>query len=39
MGEIQHVINKFVEPEKIDSFEPLPTAAQLKNQPVKHHFD
>jgi len=39
MGEIQHVINKFVEAEKIDSFELLPTAAELKKQPVKHRFD
>jgi DNA-binding Lrp family transcriptional regulator len=39
MGEIQHVINKFVEAEKIDSFELLPTAAELKKQPVKHQFD
>jgi hypothetical protein len=39
MGEIQHVINKFVEAEKIDSFELLPTAAELKKQPVKYQFD
>ena len=39
MGEIQHVINKFVEAEKIDSFELLPTAAELKKRPVKHQFD
>ena len=39
MGEIQHVINKFVEAEKISSFELLPTAAELKKQPVKHQFD
>ena len=39
MGEIQHVINKFVEAENIDSFELLPTAAELKKQPVKHQFD
>ncbi len=38
MGEIQHVINKFVEAEKIDSFELLPTTAELKKQPVKHQF-
>ena len=38
MGEIQHVINKFTESEKIDSFELLPTAAELKKQPVKHRF-
>jgi len=39
MGEIQHVINKFVEAENIDSFELLPTTAELKKQPVKHQFD
>lgn len=38
MGEIQHVVNKFTEAEKIDSFELLPTAAELKKQPVKHQF-
>jgi len=38
MGEIQHVINKFVEAEGIDSFELLPTAAELKKRPVKYHF-
>ncbi len=38
MGEIQHVVNKFVEAEKIDLFELLPTAAELKKQPVKHQF-
>jgi siroheme decarboxylase len=39
MGEIQHLINKFTESEKIDSFELLPTAAELKKQPVKHRFN
>ena len=38
MGEIQHLINKFTESEKIDSFELLPTAVELKKQPVKHRF-
>ncbi len=38
MGEIQRAINKFIEAEKIDSFELLPTAAELKKQPVKHRF-
>jgi len=38
MGEIQHVINKYTEAEKIDSFQLLPTAAELKKQPVKHRF-
>jgi len=39
MGEIQHVINKFVEAEEIDSFELLPTAVELKKKPVRHHFE
>jgi len=39
MGEIQHVINKFTEAERIDSFELLPTAAELKKEPVKHRFN
>ena len=38
MGEIQHVINRFTEAEKINSFQLLPTAAELKKQPVKHRF-
>jgi len=38
MGEIQHVINQFVEAEKIDAFELLPTAKELKKQPVKYQF-
>jgi len=38
MGRIQHVIDKFIEAEKIDSFELLPTAAELKKQPVEHKF-
>lgn len=38
MGEIQHVINRFTKAEKIDSFELLPTAKELKKQPVKHRF-
>jgi len=36
MGRIQHVINKFIEAEGIDSFQLLPTAAELKKQPVKY---
>lgn len=39
MSEIQRMINKFIEMEKIDSFELLPTAAELKKQPVKHRLD
>jgi DNA-binding Lrp family transcriptional regulator len=38
MGQIQRVIDKFVEAEKIDSFQLLPTTAELKKQPVKHKF-
>lgn len=38
MGEIQHVIDKFTQSRKIDSFELLPTAAELKKQPVKYRF-
>ncbi len=38
MGEIQHVIDKFVEAEGIEAFELLPTEAELKKQPVRHSF-
>ena len=38
MGEIQHAISKFTEAEKIDSFQLLPTEAELKKQPVKYDF-
>ncbi len=38
MGEIQHVVNKFIEAEKIDSFELLPTAAELKKEPIRYRF-
>ena len=38
MGEIQHIIDKFTQSQKIDSFELLPTAAELKKQPVKYRF-
>ena len=38
MGEIQHVINRFVEAEGIDSFELLATAAELKKKPVRYRF-
>jgi DNA-binding Lrp family transcriptional regulator len=38
MGEIQHLINKFTEAEKIDSFELLPTEAELKKKSVRHRF-
>jgi DNA-binding Lrp family transcriptional regulator len=39
MGEIQHVVSRFAEVERVDSFELLPTAAELKKQPVKLHLD
>ncbi len=38
MGEVQHLVNKFTEAERIDSFELLPTEAELKKEPVKHKF-
>jgi DNA-binding Lrp family transcriptional regulator len=38
MGEIQHLINKFTEAQRIDLFELLPTAAELKKERVKHQF-
>jgi DNA-binding Lrp family transcriptional regulator len=38
MGEIQHTIDKFTKVWKIDSFELLPTTAELKKQPVKYRF-
>lgn len=39
MGEIQHLVNKFTEAERIDSFELLPTATELKKEPIKHRFN
>jgi DNA-binding Lrp family transcriptional regulator len=38
MAEIQQTIDSFVEAGKIDAFELLPTAAELKKQPVKFQF-
>ena len=38
IGQIQSVVDTFVEAEKIDSFQLLPTTAELKKQPVKHRF-
>jgi hypothetical protein len=38
MGDIQRTIDKFTQTWKIDSFELLPTAAELKKQPVKYRF-
>ncbi len=37
-GDIQRAIDKFVEAEKIDSFELLPTAAEFKKQSIKQRF-
>jgi len=39
MGEIQRVINRFVEAEQIESFELLPTAGEFKKQPVKYRLE
>jgi DNA-binding Lrp family transcriptional regulator len=36
MGQIQRVINKFTEVEKIKSFQLLPTANEFKKQPVRY---
>jgi DNA-binding Lrp family transcriptional regulator len=38
MGQIQHVINRFVEAENIESFQLLPTVTELKKQPVRYKF-
>ena len=38
MGEIQHVIDRFTRAKGIESFELLPSLAELKKQPVKHRF-
>jgi DNA-binding Lrp family transcriptional regulator len=38
MGEIQRTIDKFTRTWKIDSFELLPTAAELKKQSIKYRF-
>ena len=38
MGQIQHVVNKFIEAEQIEAFELLPTLTELKKQPVKGNF-
>jgi hypothetical protein len=38
MGDIQRMIDKFVEAENIDSYELLATAEELKKRPVKHRF-
>jgi len=38
MGDVQRVIDEFIESEQIDSFILLPTVAELKKQPVRYHF-
>lgn len=38
MADIDRVISKFVETEAVNSFQLLPTAAELKKEPVKYHF-
>lgn len=38
LGDIQRVIDKFIKTENIDSFELLPTSAELKKQPPKYYF-
>jgi DNA-binding Lrp family transcriptional regulator len=38
ISRINRVINKFTEAEGISSFQLLPTAAELKKQPVRHKF-
>lgn len=39
LDQLRHAVNKFIKAEGIDSFELLPTKAELKKQPVKHKFD
>jgi DNA-binding Lrp family transcriptional regulator len=38
MGEIQHVVDKFTQCEGINSYELLPTRAELKKRPVRQEF-
>jgi DNA-binding Lrp family transcriptional regulator len=38
MGQIQRVIDKFIEAEQIKSFQLLPTAAEFKKQPIKYRL-
>ena len=38
IAEIQLAVSKFVESEKIDAYELLPTKAELKKQPVRYEF-
>ena len=36
MGEIQRIIDRFTDSQKTDSFELLPTTAELKKQPIRY---
>jgi DNA-binding Lrp family transcriptional regulator len=38
MSDIQQVVSRFTESEQIDSFELLPTSAELKRQPIIYKF-
>jgi DNA-binding Lrp family transcriptional regulator len=38
MGEIQRVVDKFLQAQAIDSYELLPTEAELKKHPVRQEF-
>lgn len=38
VAEIQGVVNELVEGEKTESFELLPTTAELKKQPIRYGF-
>jgi len=38
MGQIQHILDKFVTDEAIEDFELLPTAAELKKKTVRYKF-
>jgi len=38
MGQIQRTIDKFIEPGDVRAHELLPTEAELKKQPVRHHL-
>lgn len=39
MDRIQQTVNEFVKAEGIDTYQLLPTTAELKKQPVRHKFD
>lgn len=38
MGQIQHVLDKFITDEVIEDFELLPTETELKKEPIKNKF-